>query len=86
MADSKRARRAARRGFATRGEERAARMRRRVVAAQTAEEQVSVAFDWFRSAVARIKDAGERAGHLREVSEFLARSAAEIDRKVVRSR
>ena len=78
MTDSKRARRVARRGFATKGEERAARMRRRVGSAQTAEEQVAAAFDWFRSA-ARHAPAGERGALMREMATALARGAQAIE-------
>jgi hypothetical protein len=66
MADSKRARRAA-------------RMRRRVAAAQTSEEQVAAAFDWFRCAARHVRDAGERSRVMREMATALARGAQAIE-------
>ena len=62
-----------------RDEERAARMRRRVAVAQTAEEQVSAAFDWFRSAARHAGDAGERSRVLREMATALTRGAQAIE-------
>lgn len=59
---------------------RAERMRRRLSSAQTAEEQVAIAFDWFRASALHIKDAAERARRIREVSEFLVGRITEIDR------
>jgi hypothetical protein len=59
---------------------RAERMRQRMAAAQTADEQLALTFDWFRMSVARIKDAAERARRMREVSEFLVTRVSEIDR------
>ena len=66
MADLKRARRAA-------------RMRRRVAAAATADEQVAAAFDWFRSAARHAGDAGERSRVLREMATALTRGAQAIE-------
>lgn len=63
-------------GHARRGADRAGRMRRRLAAAQTAEEQLAVAFDWFRASVSHA-DPAERARRMREVSEFLVTRISE---------
>jgi hypothetical protein len=68
------------RGAPRRDEARTQRMRQRLAAAQTAEEQLAVAFDWFRASAARIKDAPERARCMRKASEFLISLITEIGR------
>lgn len=56
------------------------RMRQRLAAAQAPEEQLAVAFDWFRASALHIKDAAERGRRMREASEFLVARVREIDR------
>lgn len=58
---------------------RAERMRQRLGAAQTADEQLAIAFDWFRASALHIKDAAERARRMREASEFLITRVSEIE-------
>lgn len=52
------------------------RMRSRLAAATTAEEQLAAAYDWFRMSARRSAD---RTRLMREASEFLARLAAQVD-------
>ena len=66
MADLKRARRAA-------------RMRRRVAAAATADEQVAAAFDWFRSAARHAPADVDRGALMREMATALTRGAQAIE-------
>lgn len=76
-----------------RADRRMARMRDRLAGAQTAEARLSTAFDWFRMSAGRLAARG--TGHdgsrpnrpaaeriMREVADYLARAAADIDRGV----
>lgn len=55
------------------------RMRERLSAATTAEDQLAAAFDWFRMSARHVADAGERGRRMRAVAQVLTREAAEID-------
>ena len=79
MADAKRARRAATRGFATRTAERQHRMRQRLATAATTEQQLAASYDWFRSAASHVMDPAERARVMRETAAMLARTAADLE-------
>lgn len=65
-------------GRARRSNARQQRMRGRLSAATTAEDQLAAAYDWFRMSARRAAST-ERPRLLRRASEFLAGLAAEID-------
>lgn len=82
MPATKRAARAAARGFGTRAEERRHRMRRRTETATTADAQLDAAFDWFRSS-ARHAGPGDRGRLMRDMARVLAAAAHGIDQTEV---
>lgn len=75
---------------AARNARRTEQMRDRLAATVTPEARLSAAFDWFRASAGRLSKHGKQADgsmpsrpaaerHMREMADYLARVAAEID-------
>lgn len=65
-------------GKPTRADARNDRFYQRLNSASCAEDQLAVAFDWWRLTVSRIEDPARRAGLLRELSQQLVREVQQL--------
>jgi hypothetical protein len=59
------------------------RMQARLAGATTAEEQLAVAFDWFRMALARGTGPDERQRLMREEAQRLTSIASDVDARAI---
>lgn len=69
-------------GTPVRSEARRARMQGRMAAAQTAEEQLAIAFDWYRMNMRRSGSPAFRSRCMREAAEYLVRAAEQAGGEV----